>query len=387
MRESVALLRALVAEPTVSNRPVLSLAALLAERAEARGLRATVYETSPGKVNVVARGGPEGVGGLTLCGHMDVVPPDGQDWSRDPFTLFDDGERLYGRGSCDMKGFLAAVDEALGGIDVRALRQELALVWTHDEEVGCLGAAALVSALQAEGRSLPRATLIGEPTGFRVCRLHPGHVTFTLEARGRAAHSSRPALGYSAVGLGARAVLALEALAADLRQETAFVDDLPTPHPVLNVGRIQGGTAVNIVPDACSIAFGIRPLPGQSVDALEARVHAALGPLADEARAAGGSLTLTRGHHTPALLTHADCAHAALLAPWASSPRATGAPFATDGGQLARLGVEVLVCGPGSIDDAHRPDESIAHADLARGVEMVQDLVRRRCLVPAAPAA
>lgn len=387
MRDAVCLLRALVAEPTVSNRPVLGLAALLAERAEARGLRATVYETSPGKVNVVARGGPEGVGGLTLCGHMDVVPPDGQDWSRDPFVLHDDGARLYGRGACDMKGFIAAVDAALGTLDLRALQQELALVWTHDEEVGCLGAAALVDTLQAAGRSLPRATLIGEPTGFRVCRLHPGHVTFSVEARGRAAHSSRPALGYSAVGLGARAVLALEALAAALCTETAFEADLPTPHPVLNVGRIQGGTAVNIVPDACTIAFGIRPLPGQSVDALEARVRDALAPLMAEAAGQGGALVLTRGHHTPALLTHAGCAHAALLAPWASHPRPTGAPFATDGGQLSRLGVEVLVCGPGSIDDAHRPDESIAHADLSRGVEMVRDLVQRRCLVPAAPAA
>ena len=144
------LLARLVSFPTISNRPLTELAALLAQRAEDAGMRVERFETEAGKCNVIASAGPRGTDGLVLSGHMDVVPVEGQDWSTDPFKLTESGGRLYGRGACDMKGFLAAVTDALPAIPLARLRRELVLIWTHDEEVGCLGSAALAGQLAGD---------------------------------------------------------------------------------------------------------------------------------------------------------------------------------------------------------------------------------------------
>jgi acetylornithine deacetylase len=368
---------------------VLDCAAFLAERAEDAGLRVTRYAAGPGKVNVVARGGPAGVGGLLLSGHMDVVPVDGQPWTSDPFTLTERGDQLFARGACDMKGFIAAVDTALTDLDLRTLEQELCLVWTCDEEVGCQGAAKLVEQLEAEGGALPTAAVIGEPTDFRIVRMHPGHCTFEVTVHGQAAHSSRPSLGANAIEGAARVVLALEDLAAEWARDRAFEDELPTPHAILSVGTIRGGAAVNIVPDRCTVQVGVRQLPGQPVDAVEAELRARVAEVAERVAPRGLRVELARVQAAPALHTPSDCGHLHLLQPWASDPTPTGVPFATDGGPLAALGVETLVFGPGSIDVAHRADEHVPLPDLVRTIDVVRDLVRRRCLVrrDAAPAA
>lgn len=382
-------LRRLVAWPTISADSVLDCAAFLAQRAEDAGLRVTRYAAGPGKVNVVARGGPEGVGGLLLSGHMDVVPVEGQAWTSDPFTLTERDGALYARGACDMKGFISAVDTALLDLDAADLQQELCLVWTCDEEVGCQGAMKLVDQLEAEGGALPKAAVIGEPTDFRIVRMHPGHCSWRVVVHGKAAHSSRPSLGASAIEGAARVVLALEALAETWRADRAFEAELPTPHAILSIGTIQGGTAINIVPDRCELLVGVRQLPGQSVADVGAALQARIDEVAAALAPRGLQLSLEPLQTAPALHTPADCGHLHLLQPWASYPTPTGVPFATDGGPLAALGVETLVFGPGSIDVAHRADEHVPLSDLVRTVDVVRDLVRRRCLVrrDAAPAA
>lgn len=380
-------LRRLVAWPTVSHRPLDALAGYLAERAEAAGMRVRHLESSPGKVNLVAMAGPEGEpGGLTLSGHMDVVPVDDQDWASDPFTLTERDDRLFGRGTCDMKGFLAATVEALDTLPLHRLRRPLALVWTHDEEVGCLGSARLAETLGDEGHGLPTATVIGEPTGFAVLRLHPGHTTVAIEARGRSAHSSRPGLGLSAIELVLDAATICRAWAGELSERTAHAELLPTPFTTVNLGRIDGGSAVNIVPERCRLELGIRPLPGVDTEALLAELSARLEPVRTRARRLGGRLDLVRLQQADPLLTSRQCAHLPLLQECARAAgqdgQPGGAPFATDGGNLARLGLEALVFGPGSIDEAHRPDESLSKADLVRTVPLLQRLVRARCLHP-----
>lgn len=382
-------LRRLVAWPTVSADSVLDCAAFLAGRAEDVGLRVTRYAAGPGKVNVVARGGPEGVGGLLLSGHMDVVPVDGQDWTSDPFVLTERDGALFARGACDMKGFIAAVDTALDGLDPSQLEQELCLVWTCDEEVGCQGATALVEQLQREGGALPTAAVIGEPTDFHIVRMHPGHCSWRITVHGRAAHSSRPSLGASAIQGAARVVIGLEDLAARWRTERNFEGELPTPHAVLSVGMIEGGAAVNIVPDRCTMLVGVRQLPGQSVASVESELMARVAELGEALAPRGLRVSIDRVQAAPALHTPADCGHLHLLQPWARDPTPTGVPFATDGGPLAALGVETLVFGPGSIDVAHRADEHVPILDLVRTVDVVRDLVRRRCMTrrDAAPTA
>ncbi len=369
----------LVAWPTVSDRPLDEMAAYVANRANDRGFRVERFETAPGKHNVVACAGPSGTDGLVLSGHMDVVPTEGQAWTSDPFRLTERDGRLHARGACDMKGFIAATLEAVERVDLTRLERELVLIWTHDEEVGCKGSAALAGQLAGRDAPLPSLAVIGEPTDFRVCRMHPGHLTLAVVCTGVPAHSSRPELGASAIRVATRALLALEAIEQQLRGEQAFVGILENPWPVMNVGTIEGGAAVNIVPDRCVLRLGVRPLPGQDVDALIGRFVAAIAEVDREAAAWGGHARLEPLHLAPALLTEADTALEHLLRPHACAGAAGAVPFATDGGNLARLGVRSLIFGPGSIDVAHRPDEYVEAADLLRATDIIADLVQRRC--------
>jgi acetylornithine deacetylase len=366
----------LVAFPTVSDRPLVELAAFVGERLEDLGFRVERLEAEePGKCNLVASLGPEGTDGLVLSGHMDVVPVTGQPWTSDPFRLTERDGRLVGRGTADMKGFLAATLQALGALRGARLDRELVLIWTHDEEVGCAGSGRLVERWDPR-RPLPRACLIGEPTGFRAMRMHAGHVHVAVDVAGEAAHTSRAHLGDNAIETAAEVVRIARALAEDLRRERR--DDLPMEAPwvPLVVARIHGGTAVNVVPDHCHVDLGYRPLPGMRAEEvferLVERLRRDLGPRADRVRTRLGTVA-------PPMLTRDGTALAALLRPDAV-PGPEVAPFATDGGNLARLGTEPIVFGPGSIDVAHKADEYVDTADLLRTVEILGRVIRARCL-------
>jgi acetylornithine deacetylase len=356
----------LVAYPTVSSEPVEGIAAYLADRCDAAGFVVERLDApAPGKCNLVARKGPEGSDGIVLTGHMDVVPVAGQPWTSDPWTLTQRDGRLHGRGACDMKAFLAAVAEALPRLG--RLEKEVLLVFTHDEEVGCLGSRALVERMA--GRPVPRACWVGEPTSFQVLRMHPGHVAVTLRTTGRAAHSSKPDLGENAILKVGPLLRALEALAETWRSRTRFAELLERPYPVVNVGRIRGGVAVNVVPDLCEIELGFRPLPGMDEGAMIAEVATAIAPWA----------VVVAKRTTPALLTDEGTPLQDLLSAHASRADLGAATFATDGGNLARLGMAPLVFGPGSIDVAHQADEFVPRDELHRCVDMVEQVVRARC--------
>lgn len=371
LREELA---ALVAFPSVSSRPMDALADHVAQRCVDLGMTVERVEHAPGKVNLIATAGPAGTDGLVLSGHMDVVPTENQPWSSDPFMLTERDGRLYGRGAADMKGFFASTFAALDQINLRALRRELMLVWTADEEIGCMGSAAVVDALR--GRPVPTACLIGEPTGFCCFRMHPGHVHVFVEVRGAAAHSSRPELGANAIVTAAQVIATIDTFSQQLRAEVA---DLPMPAPwvVLNVAKVSGGAAVNIVPDRCTIELGYRPLPGTADDAVFWRLQALL-----DATYGGGRCAVRThiGAIVPSMLTPANTPLAALLNPHTAAGAAC-APFATDGGNLARAGMSTVIFGPGSIDVAHQADEYIAEADLHHAVNILAGVVHQRCVV------
>lgn len=370
-------LSTLVAFPTVSDRPCDPLAAWLANRCEDLGLRVETFPSpEAGKRNLVASVGPMGTDGLVLSGHMDVVPTEGQPWTSDPFTVTRRGDRLVGRGTADMKGFLAATLAALALLDRRAFRRELVLMWTYDEEVGCAGSAALARDWDRVARPLPTACLIGEPTDLTVARMHSGHVAVHIDVLGEAAHTSRPDLGVNAIEIASRVVEVVHRLSADLRARHDAT--LPMPHPWVPLvpTRIHGGTAINVVPDRCRIDLGYRPLPGMADDAvfleLQARLDRALG--ADRAR-----VHAHLGAIVPSLLTPDGTALAALLAPHAN-PGPVGVPFATDAGNLARLGLAPLVFGPGSIDVAHKADEYVEIGAIERTIGVLEQVIAARCL-------
>lgn len=364
----------LVAAPTVSGRPTTEILAFLAERHEAAGARVERFEVDADRANLVATFGPESGDGLVISGHVDVVPVDGQPWTQDPFRLREVDGRFIGRGTADMKGFVASVLAGLRLVNTRALQRPLVLVWTCEEEVGCVGAGRLVETWPSN-RPLPSACWIGEPTGFVPMRMHSGHVAVHVTVVGEAAHTSRPHLGRNAIHTAAEVVRVARALALELEAEPASGLPMETPWVPLVVARIHGGTAVNVVPDRCTVDLGYRPLPGTDPLAvfhrLRARLAEALGPAMVDVHAHLGTVT-------PALLTPPHTALGELLAPLAARGPEV-APFATDGGQLARLGTQPIVFGPGSIDVAHKADEHVEGAALDRTVALVADVVRARC--------
>jgi acetylornithine deacetylase len=372
----------LVAYPTVSNRPLLELAAHLAQRAEDLGFRIERFvppgPAGQGKCTVIASTGPEDVGpedssdGLVMSGHMDVVPTEGQPWSSDPFRVVERQGRLYGRGTADMKGFIAATYEGLARIERSAYKKRLVLIWTHDEEVGCMGSAGLVQAM--EGRPFPAACWIGEPTEFHIQRMHPGHVGVEIVVGGRAAHSSRPDLGLNAIEGAARVIEAIRAWADELAQRRADLPEMERPTVAVNVAEISGGAALNIVPDRCVVRIGYRQLPGQDPLALWHELEERLAALGLPQPVHGHVLRVT-----PSLLTRTGTPLQPWLTPHAATERCSAATFATDGGNLARLGMEPLIFGPGSISVAHQADEYVPTDELVRTVDMVESVVRRAC--------
>ena len=373
MSEVVATLARLVAEPTISNRPLLELAGFMAQRAEDAGFRVELFEDEQdaGKVNVVASAGPQEGEGLILSGHMDVVPVEGQDWSSDPFRLDEREGRLYGRGSSDMKAFLAASVEGLDRLDLSKLRRELVLVWTHDEEIGCVGSRKLVKRLAKEGRPLPSECWIGEPTDFRILRMHPGHVALKIVTSGRSAHSSKPDLGKSAIKEMRRVLELVEQVEAEQMRHRRLEAFLDRPYTTMNAAQIRGGVAVNMVPDRCELTVGYRPLPGD--DPLEVfRI------LEERVRNLDADAELLRV--TPSMLTEEGCPLQGLLEGHACSKETSAASFATDGGNLEELGISSLIFGPGSIDVAHAPDEYVERSALESAVGMVEQVVRARCM-------
>jgi acetylornithine deacetylase len=375
MEAVVSTLSTLVSFPTVSNRPTTAIAGYLAERAEDAGFRVELFQSSEHKANVVATKGPPGTDGLVLSGHMDVVPVDGQAWSSDPFELTEREGRLFARGAADMKGFLAAVLTACERLP--PLDRELVLVWTHDEEVGCNGSAILADTFRAQGRSLPGSTWIGEPTSMQICRMHAGHTTVAIELHGEPAHSSRPQLGKNAITALGRVLAALEELGRDLARERRFEALLANPFTLLNPGVVAGGTAVNIIPEHVRLDVGLRCLPGVDSRALVAELERRLGAL----DLGGVSASVVLQQDAQALLTREGTLLERDLRPSAREPTLGAVPFATDGGNLAVLGTEPLVFGPGSIDVAHRPDEYVRAQDLVDTVGIVDRVVRARCLV------
>ena len=336
---------------------------------------------NPDKANVVSTLGPEEEDGLILSGHLDVVPVEGQPWESDPFQLSERDGVLHGRGTADMKGFVACAFHALARIDLPRLQRRLVLVWTHDEEIGCVGSARLAEALGNRPENWPTEALIGEPTDFRIFRMHPGHVILKITTHGQSAHSSKPDLGASAIRAMGRVVAMLEQLEVELRSTLRrdLQGLLERPFVTMNMGVITGGSAVNLVPDHCELTVGYRPLPGDDPMLVRWLIAQRLQELRLPRRT---RVTLEQGTVTPAMLTPEGTPLQAVIEHCCEEARGgtLAAGFGTDGGNLEKLGIRSLIFGPGSIDVAHKANEGVSLAALHRGVDVVEHIVRRRCL-------
>jgi acetylornithine deacetylase len=373
-----AMLERLVAFDTTSRRSNLPLADFVSDYLDRPGIGIErVWSEDGTKANLVVRAGPEGSegGGLTLSGHMDVVPAEEPEWRSDPFALTRAGETYVGRGTADMKGFLALAVNRLAGASPMRLHRPLALLFTYDEEVGTLGARRFAEA-SGEMAPLPGDVIIGEPTSLRVVRLHKGMIRLQLVFRGRAAHSGYPHLGRSAIEPAARAITALAGLRADMESERpAHGEHFPdVPYAALNVGVVSGGSAANVIPDHCAAQIAIRLLPAMSAEEMSERVRAAV------ARALPGALfELTFLGESPAMILDEGAPLYRDLCRLVGQQRTESVAFATDAGWLQTVGLHCAVFGPGNIEVAHRPNEFLPIEEFERAGRLLDEMVRRRC--------
>lgn len=305
---------------------------------------------------------------------MDVVPAEEPGWRSDPFTMADGGDRYAGRGTADMKGFLALAVNRLATLDPTTLRRPLVLLFTYDEEVGTLGARRFTESFGDAAR-LPRHVVIGEPTELRVVRAHKGMIRLRLAFAGQAAHSGYPHLGRSAIEPAARAITALAELRRVMETERPpGADAFPeVPFAALNVGMVAGGSAANVIPGHCELILGIRLLPGMAVAAMTERVREAVE------RAVNEPFTLDCLGESPAMLLDAGAPIHRALCEATGQHDVHSVMFATDAGWLQRGGFECVLYGPGSIEVAHRPNEFLPVAEFRRAGEVLDGLIRQSC--------
>ena len=373
------LLARLVGFDSTSRNSNLPIADFLCDYLDRPGVRIARNPSPDGtKTNVIAWLGPEpdgDRGGLVLSGHMDVVPADEEGWRHDPFALADEGDRWVGRGSCDMKGFLALAANLAIEAQTERWRAPLALVFTYDEEVGTLGAKRLTESFPAAER-LPRSAIIGEPTSLRVARTHKGHAKLRVTLHGVSAHSGYPHLGTNAIEPAGRVIVALAELRRELEAEAPPNRELfpEVPYVSLNVGTVHGGSAINVVPDRCAVEVGFRPLPGVTSEELIERVSRAARAAAAPFEPAIELLS----DSPPMLLDEASPIHRHLCDLVGQSAGAS-VSFATDAGWLQRLGMDCAIFGPGSIEVAHKPNEFLPKDEFTAARGLLERTVRHFC--------
>lgn len=352
MSATVALLEELVGFDTTSSRSNLALVEWVADRLGCAGARIRLsHDDDRSKANILASFGPRSPGGIVLSGHTDVVPVDDQNWSSDPFRLTERDGKLYGRGTADMKGFVAACLAAADGFAAAGLSRPIHIALSYDEEVGCLGAPRLIDDLLAHEEK-PDLAIVGEPTGMRLGDRHRGFLGFRTRFEGKAAHSSDPSAGASAIYPAADFVGFLKSVG---HRAGAGID-----RTTLNIGRIEGGSAINIVPSACEVLWEFRPVTPQDAGETELLIAAYLArAMPPEIRQS------TRRHvHVPPLSPAGDEPALIVAAALGGIGPPFAMPFGTEAGFFQAAGISTVVCGPGSIAQAHQPDEWIERSQL-----------------------
>ena len=358
---SIEMIGKLVGIPTVSRDSNLDL--IDYAHALLRDLGAQVrltFDDDRRKANLFATLGPRREGGLVLSGHTDVVPVDGQKWDTDPFSLVEKDGRLYGRGTSDMKSFIAIVLALLPEYVAR-LDRPLHVALSYDEEVGCLGVGRLIDDLLRSDLR-PSACLVGEPTLMTPVIAHKGKRSFRCSVRGLAGHSAYAPAAVNAVEAAAEAVAYLKRIARRIRDGGPFDHGFDVPHTTVHTGVIRGGTALNIVPHECSFDFEVRHLPGDDPEALLAELRAYIEKeLEPEMRAvdARTGFDIVQLSEIPALDVRPETALVGLVQELTGRNEVGKVSYGTEGSQFQRAGMPAVVCGPGSIAQAHKPNEYI----------------------------
>lgn len=364
--DTLDLLDRLVAFPTVSADSNLPLIDFVRSYLNQRGFDCRLVPDGGGaKANLMATIGPGNDNGLVLSGHTDVVPVATQAWTSDPFKLTQRGTRLHGRGSTDMKGFLASVLSAADRIDVKTLKRPLHIAFSHDEEIGCVGVRPLIDMLARE-RFKAAVCIVGEPTSMSIALGHKGKLAAQARFLGEAGHSSMAPRFVNAIHLACDFVGTLRAVQGRIAESGRRDEDYDIPYTTVHAGRIAGGEVVNIVAERASVDFEIRHIAEDDVEEIFSRIRAVAG--------AGAEIEVRNAY--PGLATSAGSPAVNFAKRLTADAPVTKVSFGTEAGLFAtRLGLETVVIGPGNMDQGHQPDEFIEVSELQRCDAMMDRVI------------
>jgi acetylornithine deacetylase len=372
------LLAKLVGFDTTSAKSNLDLITFVQDYLHRNGIASTLVPSADDrKASLYATIG-DGEGGIGLSGHSDCVPVEGQTWTSDPFTLTERDGKLYGRGTCDMKGFIACVLASVPLFKARKLKEPIHIIISYDEEVGCAGVRPLL-ALLGEDLPRPRVVIVGEPTSMQVIDGHKRIDVYLTTVTGKEAHSSLPTIGVNAISVAAKLVDEIDRLAAEIAT-TENDPRFEPPYSTVSVGMIEGGTAPNIVPKTCEIRWQIRGLPSADADVVPGKLAAfAEKSLLPQMRkvAPEASVEIESQTSVPAFSAAPQSDAVALAMVLTGANRTSGVSYATEAGLFEKAGCPAVVCGPGDIAQAHAADEFVPIAQLEACLKFLGDLTER----------
>jgi len=338
------------------------------------------FNQGKSKANLFATIGDAGVPGIVLSGHTDVVPIDGQDWTGDAFELREEEGKLYGRGTCDMKGFIAVCLAMAESFKHAQLSIPVHFAFSYDEEIGCLGVRDLINELNSR-EVKPLACIVGEPTSMQIISAHKGMLDTLCTVRGCAGHSSLPDKGVNAITAASSLISKIQQLADEVKNTGPFDTRFAPPHSTLHVGKISGGTAVNIIPEYCEFEYEIRNIPGQDprdiAKKIEQFAQQTLLP-SMQAVAAQSDVKWQVLSQFPGL----DTPESMPLNAWMKTVLNNGSElgavsYGTEAGLFSDIGIPTIVCGPGSIEQAHRPDEFVELSQMEACIDFMLSMLEQ----------
>ncbi len=379
LKQAIEQLRDLIHYDTTSRHSNLELLHHIQQQLDALNIPYQLsFNSDKSKANLFATIGDPTNPGLVLSGHTDVVPVDGQDWTGDPFCLREHDQRLYGRGSCDMKGFIAVCLTMAASFQAAALPIPIHFAFSYDEEIGCLGVRDLISDLDKLAVR-PLACIVGEPTSMQVVSAHKGMLDTHCRIQGCAGHSSLPDQGVNSIFVASRLINRIQEMALEIKQKGPFDARFNPPYSTLHVGKVYGGTAVNIIPEHCEFEYEIRNIPTQDPREISTQLeHYAREELLPVMQSVSEQ---TEIHwDTRAFFPGLDTPESASLNEWMrtvlNTDQTPGAvSYGTEAGLFSEIGIETIVCGPGSIEQAHRPDEYVEVAQIQACLDFMHALI------------
>ena len=373
------MIRKLVSYDTTSRDSNLALIDFVRGYLREYGVESELfYDADKRKANLFATLGPKDRGGVMLSGHTDVVPVDGQDWASDPFTIVERDGKLFGRGTCDMKSFVAIALALVPEFLARPLKTPIHLAFSYDEEIGCVGVRSMIAAL-ASRPIRPACCIVGEPTLMKPVIAHKGKISVRCTVRGLESHSALTHLGVNAVEAAAEIIAYLKGMARRRRDKGPFDPQFAPPYTTIHTGVVRGGTALNIVPKDCSFVFEFRTLPGDPPEPLLEEVKRFAAGLVPEMRAVSGEsgIEFELLTATPGLNEAPNSEIAGLVYALSGANDAGKVSFGTEAGLFQEAEIPTIVCGPGSIDEAHRPNEFVALDQVRQCEAFLRRLIDR----------